>query len=215
MLKFPSNVPAIAVPTATLIAQKQGRVLFFEPTAKHGGKLVLPGGRVEPPAGYRKTVLDEFDQEVGGKGAKIVAGTLKEWALKSDLYADVRHGTIITLGKLVHGVFQPSLSKTELETVSNLPVVGLYGSPDMIFTAEYEGEAHPSDGEAKRCVLVDPVSIKIPADPADTEYGAGHALYVVVWFLEKNGKRPLKVTEFADLEGLWQELVDWQKKFGF
>jgi hypothetical protein len=32
-------------------------------------------------------------------------------------------------------------------------VVGLYGVPNMVFSAEYEGTAAPKDGEAKRCVL--------------------------------------------------------------
>jgi hypothetical protein len=188
--------------------------LFFEPTEKHGGKKVLVGGRVEPPATYRETIIAEFGQEVGGEGARLVEGTLIEWQVKTDPYSDVRTGKKITLGKLCHGIFPEDLSQDALAAASELPVVGLYGVPDMVFSAEFEGTAAPKDGEAKRCVLEAPEEIRVTEDPADSAYAVGHELLVVAWHLDRLGLRKTSFADFADLSALRRNLVGWQRKFG-
>ncbi len=146
-------------------------VYLIEQAVKHKGRLTLVGGRCTlPKQSHTTCIREEWTQEAGGKGARLV--NLRHWAYKTDRNADPRP---TTLGKVT--------DKRCPEELINQPVLGLYGSPDALFIAEVEGEPYPSDGEAKQCLLIDVRDIKITSTANESKFGAQHDLVLALYDL--------------------------------
>ncbi len=168
------------VPTSTVIAHVKDKphwVYVIEQAVKHNGRDTLIGGRCTLPGqSHSACIRDEWAQEAGGKGAML--RKVRHWAYKTDRYADPR---VTTLGKVT--------DKQCPEELINQPVLGLYGSPDAIFIAEVNGTPYPSDGEAKRCFLVDVHDIKITATAEESNFGAQHDLVLALYALTLKNPR--------------------------
>lgn len=188
----------ITVATSTVIARdpkNYNRVVVLEPTDKHDGKLVLPGGRLEHHRGksHRDCILEEWGQECGGKGATI--SEVKFWTVATDPNRDIRENPKITVGKLTHGRIDGEAGAIE--------VVGHYGSPDHLFLAMCNGEPAPKDGEAKRCFFLD-LNETDPLSNLD-KFGAGMGVILACYKLWKMntdlaGQLTLLMTDFKAAE---------------
>ncbi len=189
---------SIVVPTSSVIAVKPDdpyKVCVIEQNGKHKGRLTLVGGKVIMPAQtHLECALEEWDQEAGGKQAKLHDVTL--WAVKTDAHSDVRPAT---LGKLTHDLC-PAGERS-------LPVIGHYGVPDYLYLAKVEGEPYPLDGEAKSCIFIDVRDVKWTATEAESRYGAQHDLILMVYRLYLSG-RPVALADFADFSALRANLRD-------
>jgi len=188
---------SISVPTSSVIAHLDGdphQVCVIEQCQKHKGRLTLVGGRVElPKQGHLQCALDEWDQEAGGHGAKLLQPKL--WAVKTDPYSDVRHST---LGKLSHNTCPEHLRDTAC--------VGHYGAPDHLYLAAVSGTPHPQDGEAKRCFYFDVRQLQVTEREEDSLFGAQHDLILAVYRLHLAG-RPVTNDDFSDFKALRQKLL--------
>lgn len=193
---------SIVVPTSSVIAVKPDdpfKVCVIEQNGKHKGRLTLVGGKVIMPSQtHLQCALEEWDQEAGGKQAKLHDVSL--WAIKTDAHSDVRPAT---LGKLTH-----DLCPDEQRT---LPVIGHYGVPDYIYLAKVEGEPYPLDGEAKSCIFIDVRELKWTATEAESRYGAQHDLILMVYRLWLEG-RPVGTADFADFRALRATLKGYSSK---
>lgn len=189
---------SIVVPTSSVIAVKpedRYKVCVIEQNGKHKGRLTLVGGKVIMPAQtHLECALDEWDQEAGGKQAKLHDVAL--WAVKTDAHSDVRPAT---LGKLTHDLCPEELRAT--------PVTGHYGCPDYIYVAAVKGEPYPFDGEAKSCKFIDVRDVPWTATEAESRYGAQHDLILMVYRLHLAG-RPVEIGDFADFRALREKLRD-------
>jgi hypothetical protein len=187
---------AIAVPTSSVIARRRSNpfmVSVLEQTKKHNCRLTISGGRVELPLQtHLQCVYDEYDQEMGGKGAKLEDVSL--WAIKTDPYSDVRPST---LGKLTHGTCLPEHR--------DIACVGHYGAPDHLYLSYVTGTPYPKDGEAKRCFDYDVRDLKITDDEKDSQFGAQQDLILAVYRLFLAG-RPVAVDDFVDFVSLRKKL---------
>jgi hypothetical protein len=187
---------SFAVPTSSVIARGPSspfEVCVIEQTKKHNSRLTLVGGRVElPRQTHLSCICDEWEQEAGGKGAKIEGVSL--WAIKTDPYSDVR---ISTLGKLTHDTCPVEHR--------DLPVTGHYGVPDHLYLATVSGTPYPKDGEAKRCFFFDVRNLKITDDEKDSQFGAQHDLVLAVYRLFLSG-RAVVADDFADFVALRKKL---------
>lgn len=183
---------SIVVPTSSVIAVKPNdpyQVCVIEQNGKHKGRLTLVGGKVIMPSQtHLQCALEEWDQEAGGKQAKLHDVAL--WAIKTDAHSDVRPAT---LGKLTHDLC-PAAERS-------LPVTGHYGVPDYLYLAKVEGEPYPLDGEAKSCIFIDVRDVKWTATEAESRYGAQHDLILMVYRLYLAG-RPVDFADFADFRAL-------------
>ncbi len=187
---------SIVVPTSSVIAilpNDPYQVCVIEQNGKHKGRLTLVGGKViMPEQTHEQCALEEWDQEAGGKQAKLFDTSL--WAIKTDAHSDVRPST---LGKLTHDLCPESLRST--------PVTGHYGCPDYIYLAKVEGEPYPFDGEAKSCKFIDVRDIPWTETEAESRYGAQHDLILMVYRLWLSG-RPVDISDFADFRALRAKL---------
>lgn len=183
---------SISVPTSSVIAVKPNdprQVCVIEQNGKHKGRLTLVGGKViMPKQSHLECALEEWDQEAGGKQAKLLDVSL--WAIKTDAHSDVRKAT---LGKLTHDLCAP-----ELRTVE---VTGHYGAPDYLYLAKVEGEPFPFDGEAKSCKFIDVRDVPWTATEAESKFGAQHDLVLMVYRLWLAG-RPVDGNDFTDFRAL-------------
>ncbi|MBC7999899.1 MAG: hypothetical protein IAF58_18230 [Leptolyngbya sp.] len=188
---------SLAVPTSSVIAIDANdpfKVCVIEQNGKHNGRLTLVGGKVEmPKQSHLQCAYDEWDQEAGGKGAKLIDLTL--WAIKTDEHSDVRPAT---LGKLTHNFCPPELAST--------PVIGHYGAPDYIYVGKVDGIPYPLDGEAKQCLFIDVRDVIVTASESESRYGAQHDLILVAYRLSLQG-RPVDNRDFADFRALRAELA--------
>lgn len=189
---------SISVPTSSVIAVSPSdpyQVCVIEQNGKHKGRLTLVGGKVSmPKQTHLECALEEWDQEAGGKQAKLSEVAL--WAVKTDEHSDVRPAT---LGKLTHDLCP--------EELRSLPVIGHYGAPDYLYLAKVEGEPFPFDGEAKSCKFIDVRDVKWTATEAESRYGAQHDLILMVYRLYLAG-RPVDNRDFADFRALRANLRD-------
>lgn len=189
---------SIVVPTSSVIAVSPVdpyQVCVIEQNGKHKGRLTLVGGKViMPEQTHEQCALDEWDQEAGGKSAKLVDVSL--WAIKTDAHSDVRSAT---LGKLTHDRCPEELRSTV--------VTGHYGCPDYLYLAKVEGEPFPFDGEAKSCKFIDVRDVAWTATEAESRYGAQHDLILMVYRLWLSG-RPVDLSDFADFRALRAKLRD-------
>ncbi len=189
---------SIVVPTSSVIAVKPEdayKVCVIEQNGKHKGRLTLVGGKViMPKQTHLECALEEWDQEAGGKQAKLHDVAL--WAVKTDAHSDVRPAT---LGKLTHDLCPEELRAT--------PVTGHYGCPDYLYVAKVEGEPYPFDGEAKSCKFIDVRDVPWTATEAESRYGAQHDLILMVYRLHLAG-RPVEIGDFADFRALREKLRD-------
>jgi hypothetical protein len=187
---------SLAVPTSSVIAvdpKDPFKVCVIEQNGKHNGRLTLVGGKVEMPAqSHLQCAYDEWDQEAGGKNAKLIDLTL--WAIKTDEHSDVRSST---LGKLTHNFCPPELANT--------PVIGHYGAPDYIYVGKVDGIPYPLDGEAKQCLFIDVRDVIVTATESESGYGAQHDLILVVYRLSLEG-RPVDSRDFSDFRALRETL---------
>lgn len=189
---------SIVVPTSSVIAVAADdayKAWVIEQNGKHKGRLTLVGGKViMPEQTHEQCALEEWDQEAGGKGAKL--HDLKLWAVKTDAHSDVRQAT---LGKLTHDLCPEALRATV--------ITGHYGCPDYLYLAKVEGEPFPFDGEAKSCKLIDVRDVPWTATEAESRYGAQHDLILMVYRLWLSG-RPVDVSDFTDFRALRAKLRD-------
>lgn len=189
------------VPTSTAIAYHKDdpyRVYCIEQAVKHNGRLTLIGGRRELPAqNHRTCIEEEWVQEAGGKGATL--SRLTQFLTKSDPFADPRQ---TTLGKVTSNQCPKELS--------NQPVLGLYGCPDVIFLAQVEGEPYPNDGEAKQCVLIDIRDLVITETAEQSKFGAQHDLLLGLYrrYLDRKFQTTHELLE--DLTEVRQSLLKIQ-----
>lgn len=192
-----SAVTHVAAPTAAIIATDANDphyVWVLRPTAKHNGKLVLPGGKIELHAKQspRQCAIDEFNQEAGGQGAYLK--NLQLFALRSDPYGDVRN---VNLSKVTNAS-GPEEDKTK-------PVIAYYGTADSIFLAEVIGVPAPKDGEAKEFLRLDVRQIECSATPEESRFGAQHDLVLLLYRLHLAG-RPVQLQDLEDLTALRAKL---------
>ncbi|MBI5171737.1 MAG: NUDIX hydrolase [Candidatus Melainabacteria bacterium] len=192
-----SAVTHVAAPTATIIAADANDpyyVWVLRPTAKHNGKLVLPGGKIELHAKQspRQCAIDEFNQEAGGQGAYLK--DLKLFALRFDPYGDVRE---VSLAKVTNESGPPE--------DKNKPVIAYYGTADSIFLAEVIGVPAPKDGEAKEFLRIDVREIESSATPEESRFGAQHDLVLLLYRLYLDG-RPVQLEDLEDLAALRAKL---------
>lgn len=189
---------SIVVPTSSVIAVSADdayKAWVIEQNGKHKGRLTLVGGKViMPEQTHEQCALEEWDQEAGGKGAKL--HDMKLWAVKTDAHSDVRQAT---LGKLTHDLCPESLRAAV--------VTGHYGCPDYLYLAKVEGEPFPFDGEAKSCKLIDVRDVPWTETEAESRYGAQHDLILMVYRLWLSG-RPVDVSDFTDFRALRAKLRD-------
>lgn len=189
---------SIVVPTSSVIAVSADdayKAWVIEQNGKHKGRLTLVGGKViMPEQTHEQCALEEWDQEAGGKGAKL--HDVKLWAVKTDAHSDVRQAT---LGKLTHDLCPESLRATV--------VTGHYGCPDYLYLAKVEGEPFPFDGEAKSCKLIDVRDVPWTETEAESRYGAQHDLILMVYRLWLSG-RPVDVSDLTDFRALRAKLRD-------
>lgn len=189
---------SIVVPTSSVIAVSADdayKAWVIEQNGKHKGRLTLVGGKViMPEQTHEQCALEEWDQEAGGKGAKL--HDVKLWAVKTDAHSDVRQAT---LGKLTHDLCPESLRATV--------VTGHYGCPDYLYLAKVEGEPFPFDGEAKSCKLIDVRDVPWTETEAESRYGAQHDLILMVYRLWLSC-RPVDVSDFTDFRALRAKLRD-------
>jgi|GEM_PF-2960061 len=166
------------VPTSSVIAYHQDdpyKVSLIEQAKKHRCRLTLIGGRCELPGQSHETCIqEEWVQEAGGKGAELTF--LTYFLTKNDRFADPRE---VTLGKLTSG-------KCPQELI-DLPVLGLYGSPDAIYMARVKGTPYPNDGEAKQCIWFDVRELVITETADESKFGAQHDLLLGLYrrFLDR------------------------------
>lgn len=186
------------VPTSTVIALHPDdpfQVCVIEQVVKHKGRLTLVGGRREMHHhSHIQTARAEWNEEAGGKGARLV--NVRLWAVKTDEHTDVRE---VTLGKVT---FDRCPQQMRAQ-----PVLAHYGAPDYIYLATVKGEPYPADGEASRCMFIDVRSIATPtAAEAHSKFGAQHDLILLVYLLNLLG-RPVDPTDFADMSKLRKKLT--------
>ncbi len=192
-----STVTHVAAPTATIIAADASDPYFvwvLKPTAKHNGKLVLPGGKIELHTGQtpRQCAIDEFSQEAGGQGAYLE--NLKLFALRSDPYGDVRE---VSLAKVTN--------ESGPKEDRNKPVIAYYGAADSIFLAAVIGVPAPKDGEAKEFLQINVCEIACSKTPEESRFGAQHDLILLLYRLYLSG-RPVQLDDLEDLTALRKRL---------
>lgn len=192
---------SFVVPTSSIIAVHPTNAFLvnvIEQTEKHNGRLTIVGGRIVlPHQSPLQCACEEWDQEAGGKGAKL--RNLRLWAIKTDAYSDVRASK---LGKLCNYTCE--------DDHNDIPVTGHYGCPDHLFLATVDGIPHPNDGEAKRCFYYDVRDIEITEDHKDSKFGAQQDLILAVYRLALERGRSVKVDDFVNLVALRQKLLKLQ-----
>lgn len=187
---------AMAVPTCTVIIHKPNdpyTIAVIEQAQKHSGRLTLVGGKITGNTTPLACCLEEFDQEVGGKGANLVAPTL--WTIKTDLQADVR---VVTLKKATDGLCP--------DTMADVKVLAQYGVPDFIFIGATDGELAPKDGEAKSVKWLDCRTVKVSSSASESMFGAKHDLLICAYASLLEGE-VFDVRKLSDLEQYRQELL--------
>lgn len=191
----------IAVPTCTGIIHDVAnphRVAVIEHAEKHKGKLTCFGGKLTGGGSPLDCLFDEFGQEVGGKGAKLIAPKL--WAIKTCRFADPR---VVTLKKATDG-----FCAKELE---NVPVLAFYGVPDHVYVGTSEGTLYPKDGEAKSVKWVDVRDICITERAEDSLFGAMHDLLLARYRYSLDGE-PVEMDTFTDAAALRAWLIERQSR---
>lgn len=161
---------------------------------KHNGRLTFPGGKCTGGVSHLQCAENEWDEEVGGKGSKVVA--LDLFATRTDPNADVRR---VTWKKATDG-HCPADRATELVTAH-------YGSPDLIYTGIVTGVPTPKDGEARACVLVDVRSLRPTRDEEDSTFGAQHDLIAMVYRLVLDGLAKVEDFNWGDLNAMRLQLL--------
>lgn len=160
---------------------------------KHGGRLTLVGGKIEPDQSPFECAIEEWKQESGGKGAILVPDSILLWATKNDVNADVRLKPLSSLPKNYQGSLHSDVDKV---------VEAHYGVPDYIFIATVRGEPFPGDDEALECLWYDLRGIEWAESPEVSAFGAQHDLILMVYLLTLTGERGLSASDFTDMSHL-------------
>ncbi len=186
----------MAVPTCTIILTRPDNpyeVAVIEQSEKHNGRFTLVGGKLTGDFTPEMCAEEEFDQEVGGKAAKLISPT--RLTVKTDRMADPR---VVSLKKATDGLCP--------DTLAGLKVLALYGVPDYIFVGTVEGELAPKDGEAKRVEWIDVRNVKVTATAAESIFGAQHDLLLIAYCRHLQGT-PIDPLALSDLAAYREALL--------
>lgn len=186
-----SNKIIVKVRTATIIAANRANphLILVGKSAKHGGRFVLPGGKVEFDLNGNVEEDAECAKRELEEETKLVIGDIDRIGTATDPDRDIR---TVPYSKVFRAHTEPSL--TQLSLPPDTLIEAHYGVPDAIFLGYYDYY----NVEDTNLELSERVEFNI-YDVKPELFGAGHDV-VVLWYrwLMSTGAHALRSDALRD-----------------